>query len=349
MRSFIAILGSLTLAAGLSACDGDVMMPPDAGPYDGGPFPPVSLDHCRYEDVPATGGAGGTVTSGALEAGIAERHIDVPLGASLAAFTGRAEGAGAEGFLPRPDARRTYLAGSFAPSVGIETIPRIGALALRAGGETVILIKLDIASSFQGFVHDVEANLGPEFSGKVIVATSHSHSSFGNYSGHSALHAGFGRFRSRVYERLITQMTETAQAAIADLRPAQIGFHHDGDFDPDDRVNRDRRDVNDVLIGRSQDDEHLFVIRVDAMDSTPMALIPVFGMHGTVQGGGNAIITTDSTGGVERVLREEFDSSVLVMHLQGAGGDVSPGGSRGTECADRPVCTDFARAETFGH
>ncbi|MCA9610972.1 MAG: neutral/alkaline non-lysosomal ceramidase N-terminal domain-containing protein, partial [Myxococcales bacterium] len=316
---------------------------------DAGPFGPVTLDHCSFEAVPPTGGAGGTVTSGPLEAGVAERWLEVPLGASLAAYTGRAEGAGSAGFLPQPDARRAYLAGSFAPAVGIETIPTISAVALRAGGETVVLLKMDLATSYQGFVHDVEASLGPEYSGKVIVATSHSHSSFGNYSGHSGLTVGFGRFRSTVYDAIVRDLTAAARDAIADLRPARIGIFHDPDFDLEDRVNRDRRGVNDVLAGGPQDDSHLFVIRVDAMDGAPMAILPVFGMHGTVQGGDNAIVTTDSIGGVERVLREQFDSRVVVAHLQGAGGDVSPAGTGGVDCMGETVCTNFARAESIGH
>ncbi|MBX3274160.1 MAG: neutral/alkaline non-lysosomal ceramidase N-terminal domain-containing protein [Sandaracinaceae bacterium] len=333
------------------ACDGEPMPPPpeDAGPTDAGPFPPVSLAHCDYEAVPPTGGAGGTVTRGPLEAGVAERLLDVPLGASLAAYTSRAEGAGGDGFLPQPDARREYLAGSFAPAVGIETIPQIAALALRAGGETVVLLKLDLASSYQGFVHDVEANLGPAYSGKVLITASHSHSSFGNYSGHSALHVGFGRFRSTVYDAIVAQLTEAARAAIDDLRPARIGIHHDPAFDLDDRVNRDRRRANDELAGGPQDDHHLYVIRVDAADGSPMALLPVFGIHGTTQGGDNAIVTTDSIGGIERVLRESFDSPVLVAHLQGAGGDVSPAGSGGVECGGAVACANFARAESIGH
>lgn len=353
MREAAVSLGRVLLLVALTGCDPAPVVDggsADAGPPpDAGPFPPVTLDHCDYEAVPPTGGAGGTVTSGALEAGVAERLLDVPLGASLAAYTSRAEGAGSDGFLPQPDARREALAGSFAPSVGIETIPGIAAVALRAGGETVVILKMDLATSYQGFVHDVEANLGPAFSGKVVVATSHSHSSFGNYSGHSGLTVGFGRFRSTVYDAIVAQLTAAAEEAIADLRPARIGFFHDPDFDLEDRVNRDRREQNDGLAGGSFDDSHLFVIRIDDADGAPMAILPVFGIHGTVQGGDNAIITTDSIGGIERVLREQFDTRVVVAHLQGAGGDVSPAGSGGVDCMGLEVCTNFARAESIGH
>ncbi|MEC7525196.1 MAG: neutral/alkaline non-lysosomal ceramidase N-terminal domain-containing protein [Myxococcota bacterium] len=348
--SFRGILVALLLVGG--GCDDGVMDDPDTGveppPVDAGPPEPVSVDHCTFEPVPGTARAGGAVESGALSAGVAEAFLDVPLGASLAAYTSRSDGVGAEGFLPAPDERRTDLAGSFAPSVGIETAPKVRVLALSAGGETVLIMKVDLASSYQGFVYDVEAELGPEYAGKVIIASSHSHSSFGNYSGHSALAVGFGRFRSTVYRTLIDQMVAAARAAVDAMQPAQIGFAYDPTFDEDDQVNRDRRGENDELAGGREDDHHLFVVRVDDMEGAPMALLPVFGIHGTMQGGGNALISTDSIGGIERVLEESFDSEVLVMHLQGAAGDVSPAGTGAIDCSGEEVCADFARQETVG-
>lgn len=346
LRYFLPLCLALALGAG---CDSDPEEPDAGGEPDAGPPTPVSIAHCETTPVPATGGSGGMVESGALEAGVAETAMDVPLGATLGAYTGRSEGAGREGFLPSPDERRTRLGESFAPSVGIETIPRIKVLALRAGGETVLLVKIDLASSYQGFVHDLEAELGETFSGKVIIATSHSHSSFGNYSGHGALAVGFGQFRQTVYDAILAQLVTTTRAALDDLQPAQIGFALNDEFDPDDRVNRDRRGENDEIAGGRQDDDHLYMVRVDAMDGTAMAMIPVFGIHGTVHGGGNVLASTDSIGGLERVLEESFDENVMVMHLQGAGGDVSPAGTGVIDCSGREFCHDYGRPETLGH
>ena len=347
---FTVLLLSLSLSLA-SACDPapaeDAGV--DSGAPDTGPAVPASIDHCSYTEVPATGGAGGTVASGALMAGTADTLLDLPLGTSVGSYTSRAESFGREGFLPEPDDRRTDLAESFAPSVGIETIPHIRALALSNGDETVVIMKVDLSLSYQGFIHDVEAHLGPEFSGKIIVAASHSHSSFGNYTGHSGMKVGFGEFRRTVYEALIDQLATTAQAAIADLEPAQIGFALNPTFDMDSRVTSDRRPENDDLAGGSFADTQLFVIRVDTVGGEPMALIPVFGMHGIIHGGDNTLVSTDSLGGLERIVEESFDSEVLVMHLQGAGGDVSPRGNGSTDCGGVDVCSDFARAETIGH
>ncbi len=340
----------LALWVGLAfGCDATMPMTDAGVPEDAGPPVPVSLDHCTYEAAPSTAGAGGTVTSGALSAGTAEALLDLPLGTAVGSYTSRAESFGFEGFIPPPDERRTLLANAFAPSVGLETIPRVRGLALSSAGETVVILKIDFSLSYQGFVHDVEAALGPEFAGKVIVATSHTHSSFGNYTGHSGMKVGFGDLRGTVYSAVIDQLTAVAQAAIADLQPAQIGFSRSVDFDLDNRVNRDRRSENDELAGGSFDDAQLFMIRVDTMAGEPMAMLPVFGVHGTIHGGDNTLISTDAIGGLERVLEESFESEVLVMHLQGAAGDVSPAGMDSTDCDGVDVCADFGRAETIGH
>ncbi|MCA9604187.1 MAG: neutral/alkaline non-lysosomal ceramidase N-terminal domain-containing protein [Myxococcales bacterium] len=347
-------VGGLALAWILIALGCDPGMPMedggvDAGTRDAGPVEPVSTAHCTYETAPPTGASGGTVAAAALSAGTAEAFMDIPLGAAVGSYTARAESFGFQGFIPRPDDRRTLLANAFAPAVGLETIPRIRALALRSGEQTVLLMKVDLSLSYQGLVHDVERNLGPEYSGTVLVAASHSHSSFGNYTAHSGMKVGFSEFRRTVYDTLVAQMTEVARAAIDDLEPAQIGISLNAAFDPENHVNRDRRGENDELAGGSYDDAQLFMIRVDNAAGEPMAAIPVFGMHGTLQDADNPMISTDAPGGIERVFEEAFDSNVLVMHLQGAGGDVSPAGMGVTDCAGtEAMCTDFAKAETVG-
>ena len=198
------VLGILTVALAMTGCDDGPVEETDAGRpprEDAGPPVPVSTDHCTYEEAPATAGAGGTVEAGTLSAGTADALLDLPLGTAVGSYTSRAESFGFEGFVPAPDDRRTPLANAFAPSVGIETIPHSRALALSAGGETVVIMKVDLSLSYQGFIHAVEANLGPEYAGKVMIAASHSHSSFGNYTGHGGMKVGFSELRREILRR----------------------------------------------------------------------------------------------------------------------------------------------------
>jgi neutral ceramidase len=317
----------------------------DLPPLDTGPPVPASTAHCTYEPTPATARAGGTVAPGAVRAGAAEAPLDMPVGSALGAYTARAKFEGSVGVV---DARVAEISGQFNPSVGIETRPMARALALTAGDETVVIVKADLGAAEDQVTADVARALGPEFAGKVLFATSHSHSSFGHYVGNTALGVGFGRFRGLSYQRVVDGLVAVARQALEARVPARVGVAHDGGFDPEDRVSRDRRVENDALAGGPRKDHDLYVVRVDAMDGRPIAVLPVFGVHGTVLDANNNLASTDAPGAIERAVEETFDRPVVVMHLQGAGGDVSPSGSGGIDCTGAPSCYNFARVETVG-
>src|SRR5687768_573820 len=110
---FTFAIAFLTASA---ACGGD----DDAGGVDASP--PVTVDHCEYEPVPATTGAGGSVASATLQAGAAEAVIDVPVGTALGAYTARAGFLGSAGTVDR---RQPAISGGFNASIGVELAPRI--------------------------------------------------------------------------------------------------------------------------------------------------------------------------------------------------------------------------------
>ena len=318
----------------------------DAAAPDAGPSFPASTDHCDYEPMPSTAGAGGTVTAGAVSAGAAELALPVEVGSTLGAYTARAAGFG--GAANSVDRRFMEVSGTFNPSIGIETRPMARALALTAGDETIVLVQADLAIADEELTFRIADALGPDHSGKVALLTSHTHSGWGHYTTHSGMQVGFGAIRARVQEAIGGALIEVARAALDARVPARVGIAHDPEFDLDDRVNRDRRGENDELAGGSFDDHDLFVIRVDATDDgRPIAVLPVFGMHGTLNDADNQLASTDAPGAVARALEESFDEPVVVMHLQGAGGDASPVGSGGTDCGEGP-CYAFARAESVG-
>lgn len=338
-------IGALSTVALLAACGDDDASPPDGGPPDTGPVTPATTEHCEYAPAFPTARAGGTVTAAAFAAGAAEALLDLPVGSALGAYGARA---GFLGDSDPVDARFSEMSESFNPSVGIETIPKVRAVALRAGDETAVIVKLDVGVPDEGLTWAITEALGPELSGKVIVTASHTHSGFAQYPSASAMQLAFGRFRDLSWERVVATSVAVARAAIDAIEPARIGIVHDGDFDPEDLVTGDRREENDDLPGGSTKDRHLFVMRIDAVDGRPIAIVPVFGVHGTVLGAENPYASTDAPGAVERAIEESFDSPVVVMHLQGAAGDVTPkGGQGGIACSGAP-CFDFARLEAVG-
>ncbi|MFW6049709.1 MAG: neutral/alkaline non-lysosomal ceramidase N-terminal domain-containing protein [Myxococcota bacterium] len=348
-------LAALLLATG--GCDDD----PNVTPEDGGTDtdadagPPGPTDHCDYAPTDPTAGAGGTVEAGSLEAAAVEAPIDLPVGSTLGAYGDRAVALSTG---TPVDSRTSELAGipdetaqyasSFAPSVGVETFPMAKVLALRAGEEQVLLVTLDLGVGFESLTWDVSEALGPDFHGKVLIANSHSHGAYGHYTHDFAMQVAFGPYRNHSYQRLLDQVVSLSEQAMDALEPARIGFAHDDDFDPDDLVNRDRRGENDELLGGRRDDHDLFVVRVDTEPGgDTIAVLPVIGLHGTILGGRNLLATTDAPGAVARGLEEAFDDRVVVMHLQGAAGDVSPAGTGGLDCSGLDRCYSFARVETI--
>lgn len=338
-------IGSLILVlAVIAACGDDGAGGPDAGGV-------VTTEHCVYEPVPGTANAGGTVAAAALNAGAAEAVLPMPIGTALGAYTARAGFLGTAGTV---DLRKVAISGAFNPSIGIESAPRVKALALTAGDETVVILKVDLGLLWEGMVFDLESRLGEDFRGKVLITASHSHSAWGQFSAHIGLQVGVGTMRATIYKRFLDTFEATARAALEARVPAKIGFFADSNFDPDDNITRDRRGENNVLPGGDQKDTHFFMIRVDTADGTPLAALPVFGMHGTLNGEENSFASTDSIGGIERHFEESFDTPVVVMHLQGAGSDVSPTGRGDLDCSipagdvDDAPCFEWLTADGLG-
>jgi neutral ceramidase len=316
---------------------------------DDGPTSNVTTENCVYEPLAPTGNSGGTVAAEPLQAGAAERVLNIPVGTALGGYTARAGFLGSAGVV---DTRQIKMSGVFNPSIGVEAAPRVKVLALTAGAETVVIVKVDMCFIYEGMVFDLEQRLGPEYAGKVIISASHTHSGWAQYTGHGPLQLGAGIFRQLIYDRFLGDFEATARDALAARRPAKLGVFYDGNFDPTNQINHDRRGENDMLPGGNRKDDHLFMIRVDGTDNIPIAALPIFGEHGTLNGEDNPLASTDSTGALERSLAEQFDSKVVVMHLQSAGGDNSPSGHGGVDCNIKPgTASDpcFVWATEEGH
>ena len=256
------ILLALCVAA---ACGSDGKKTPDAG---------VTTENCTYQPVDPTAHAGATVAAAPLQAGAAEHILDIPVGTALGGYTARAGFLGSAGVV---DARKVAISGTFNPSIGVITAPRVKAVALTAGDETVLLIKVDFCWVYEGMLWDLEQRLGPEFAGKVVLAASHTHSGWAQYQSHGPLKLGSGQMRQLVYDRFLASFEGAARDALEARKPAKIGIYFDGNFDPTNQINHDRRGENDDLPGGNKKDDHFYLIRIDGTDGAPIAAIPIFG------------------------------------------------------------------------
>jgi neutral ceramidase len=351
---------SLCLLTWVVGCESAPQAPPDAAPPNdlggaldapdgdddvGGPATPPSTAHCEYAPLPAPTRPSESVREGDLRAGVAETFLDLPVGSTLGAYTGRARSMG-QSFAA--DDREVPFAGSFLPSVGVEHAPRVRALALDNGEDRVVILKADIGVADDTVLAAVESELGAAWAGRVIFATSHTHSGPGHYVANDVLSVGFGVFRRESHALLVARLVRAAREAIASLAPARLGVHHEPNFDPRDEVSRDRREQNDALAGGPRKDNDLYVLRVDREDGSPLAVVPVVGVHPTVLGADNPFASGDAAGAIEAAVEETFDRPVMVMHLQGTAGDVSPAGRGGINCDGADLCLNFARAESVG-
>lgn len=345
--SLLAACGSDSVAPDASSADGgtdaDVL---DAAQRDAMTFPPP-LDHCDFSAVSANAVPTTGLEAAALRAGAAERFLSLPFGSGMGGYSNRAGGLGAAS---QVDGRTTTYAGKWVPSYGVETRPRVKALALSAGGETIVLLKADLIMADDNATQEVARRLGPEFAGKVVFATSHSHAQLAQYSSNLVMSVGLGPHRGHAYGILVDTLEAAAREALEGLEDASIAIAHDANFDPDNLVTHDRRSENDVLPnGANRKDRDLYVMRVDRADGSPLAIVPIFGVHGTMLDSDNNYASTDIPGAIERALEEQFSSDVVVMHLQGSGGDVSPAGSDSTDCSlESPICYNFANVEAIG-
>lgn len=264
-------------------------------------------------------------------AGAAEGTLDLPIGVPLSGYTARAKLLSG---VSRPDRRQSPYTTGFVPSAGVQTRPVAQALWLENGDTHLVLVKLDLVYSMDHLVDDLtqalEQATGESLDGEVIVATSHSHQAYGTFSHQPQWYLGSDRFNSEIYARLLDETLEVVLEAREAREPVAIGTGWARDWDPDDRVYRDRRGANDGLVIWDDDplasgkDPHLNVLRVDRLDGTPMAMTFTFGIHGVAVGEDSPMLSTEAAGHVQYAIAEQFDAPVVTIHLQGSGGDASP-------------------------
>ena len=340
-------LGLLGALAG-GACGDEGGTKPTENP------PPTTVDplaHCQFETPPERPSKPANSPTD-VKAGYAAAVLPLPIGAPVGGYASRAIGLG--GAKPVDDRPRRF-GKSLVPTVGIHDAPKAEALALEAGGERVVILRVDAPLLNENTLFELESKVAPDGSmrGRIIMTASHSHAAWAGYQPSFVLMPGVDRPKLALAERAIAGMADAVKQALDGLAPAKIGITVEKNFDPNDEVNRDRRGDNDDILGPDGNaagkgkDPTLWVLRVDKADGAPLAALVDFPIHGTIGGGDNPLVSTDAPGAVARALSVEL--GYPVMHVQGAAGDVSPAGHDGrSACPDSLRCLDIPRLETLG-
>ena len=287
-----------------------------------------------------------------LQAGAADGTLDLPVGLPLSAYTGRSGFFGAQPV----DGRDSAYTVNFVPSNGVQTRIPMHVVWLQAGDQDAVLVKIDIAYAFDAMVDALEvaitAGTGVDVTDQVMLMTGHSHSAYGDFSQAHFLFLGHDRYNREIFERIVEQASVLAVDAHGELQPAAIGVGIDPEFDPGDEIYRSRRDENiglvddfGVVVDEDYKDPNLYLIRIDGSqgtaetaDDSPLAILFGFGIHGTIMGEENPLVSSESMGAMELKLENQFEHPLTLMHFQVDGGDMSPAGTQ----------DDFARMESIG-
>jgi hypothetical protein len=245
---------------------------------------------------------------------------------------------GGFGFRVGPLTERNEHLGS---ALGRYQTLRVKTLAIHNGKGLLLLTKLPLIFPSDPLrrrvLHYLQEETGYDFSPALILNATHTHSAPARFWAlpYGAGLFGMDEFDPAVLDELAKSIVRVVLSAYRNMVPAKIGFWEILRFDPENKINRDRRDQDDNLYTDLSDpnvykegetyhskDHRLFVMKVTTEDGKPIALLVRFGIHGTVFA--QEVYTEDAPGGIEIACEEAFGYPTLFF--QGAAGDVSPAG-----------------------
>ena len=284
-----------------------------------------STPEAQYEPPP--------VVEGAPVAGAAEGTLDLPIGTPLGGFSARC---GCLSGQSRQDGRDSNYSTAFVESTGVHTRSAIKVVWLENGDDSFVMVHVDVIYANDNLVANITEILseqtGEDLSGRVVMSTNHTHHSYGPYADQGHFYLGGDVYNAEIFHRFVSEVVEVAMDAYDTREPVALGTSWTTDWDPDDRIYRDRRgENNDLRVWEdgpevNGKDPNLNMLRIDRLDGSPMAAMFTFGMHGISVFDGNSLVSSDAPGAIELALQERWDEPVVVIHLQGAGGDASPAG-----------------------
>jgi hypothetical protein len=226
---------------------------------------------------------------------------------------------------------RNWGAAAHDTAQGIHRPLSVTGLAIRdaAGGEPLVLLDTDLGwwaslSYERGFRGRVRAAVGLS-EDRLLSCLSHTHAA-PPLCGPEPQWQG-GDLLAAYLDRFETAMAETARAAIANLAPATIEWHHGRCALA---TNRDLPDPTPpagprIVCGfnpANPADDTLVVARVTAASGRPLATVANYACHPTTLAWDNDLVSPDFVGEMRSTI--EGAGAGLGLFLQGASGELSP-------------------------
>lgn len=221
------------------------------------------------------------------------------------------------------------------PATGVRDRVWAKALVLADGQHRMGIVTADVLGFPPGFEEAVIQALGADGwrADDLLLLPSHTHTSIDM----SALNPKcilpipqIGMFHKELFQRTVTRVADVIRQAARQAKPATAGsasVRMEG-------WNRNRRGVRTV-------DDALTMIRIDAGDGQPLAVLVNWTAHPTFMDAEHMEFSGDWPGHMQRTLEALIGRGVTVLYCNGAEGDASPT----PRTADAPA---WEQAERYG-
>ncbi|MES2885560.1 MAG: neutral/alkaline non-lysosomal ceramidase N-terminal domain-containing protein [Pseudomonadota bacterium] len=214
------------------------------------------------------------------------------------------------------------------------------AVALTSKGQTIVFVKLDVV----GMIDElgvkvgelVKARTGIDLGNGLIMSATHTHDGPGAIGNLSLKYfwIALDAYHPDLFDRVVSDVADVVVAALENRVPARFGYDSGLAIeDESHRTNSFRRSREPWTEARVAEQDllrrRIGVFRVDQIDATgapvrPLAVMVNYAAHGIVFDVENLYFSGDGLAGLERSVESRFDTPVVAMLVQAAGGDVSP-------------------------
>jgi hypothetical protein len=171
-------------------------------------------------------------------------------------------------------------------------------LAVRAGDRTLVLVSLDLLAVTDDMVLAVEERIRREVplpDGSLILAATHTHSSFGAVARRVWESFAAGEYDEPTFHFLVERAAASGIDALGQLAPARIAW---GEASAPDRI------ANRMIPGGPTDSTIPF-LSIHRRDGSPVATVVNFAAHATVLKADNFLLSADYPGAVVHALEQQ--------------------------------------------
>ncbi|MBI3736504.1 neutral/alkaline non-lysosomal ceramidase N-terminal domain-containing protein, partial [Candidatus Sumerlaeota bacterium] len=231
------------------------------------------------------------------------------------------------------------------PSTGAHDPLSAKILYLREGAARLMFVTCDLRSITPELKNQAVAKIGdPALTpDNVLICASHDHSGPSIFP-EKFWQLQFGKYDPKIVEIMSDSIAKAAREAVSRALPASVGFgeaHVEG-FTENRRWEYDTA-AREAAGEKPATDPILTVMRIDALKpadaaAPSIALLINFATHPTILGSDNMLISAEWPGVLQRELENSFPGAVA-LYTNGAEGDQSPAGAKGSDGFER--ITDF--------